>query len=108
MRWMRSQPRTVRSRISASGRGRPDSRSSPSMVVSARTVVTLSPLLGNGSELFGLMLGEQRLCKLREVAVHDVVDLIEREPDAMIGHPPLREIVGADALGAVARADEGF
>src|SRR5205814_6128364 len=25
--------------------------------------------------------------------------------DTVVGHPPLREIVGADALGAVARAD---
>src|SRR6267142_42796 len=105
---MRSVPRIRRSSISASGRGRPDPRTRPSIVVSARTVVTPSPLLRDGGELLGLMLGEQRLCQLTEVAIHDVVDLVEREPDAVIGDPPLREIVGADALGAVARADEGF
>src|SRR5882672_2195544 len=108
MRWMRSQPRTVRSRIWASGRGRPDSRSRLSMVASTTIVVTPLPLLRDGGELLGLMLGEQRLRQLREVAVHDVVDLVEREPDAVIGHPPLREIVGTDALRPVARADEGF
>src|SRR5882672_3384297 len=105
---MRSVPRIRRSSISASGRGRPDPRSRPSIVVSATTVVTPSPLLRDGGELLGLMLGEQRLCQLTEVAIHDVVDLVEREADAVVGDPPLRKIVGADALGAVARADERF
>ena len=31
--------------------------------------------------------------------------LVERQIDAVVGDAPLREIIGADALGAVARAD---
>ena len=34
-----------------------------------------------------------------------LVELVEGEVDAVVGHPPLRKIVGADALRAVARAD---
>ncbi len=41
----------------------------------------------------------------RAPAFHDRLDLVEREIDAVVGHTPLREIVGADALGTIARAD---
>ena len=43
--------------------------------------------------------------QLARVAVHDVVELVERQIDAVIGDAALRKIIGADALGAVARAD---
>ena len=53
-----------------------------------------------------LALGGQRVDDLVEpVALHDPVERIEGEVDAVVGHPPLREIVGADALRAVAGAD---
>src|SRR5437867_7451833 len=67
-----------------------------------------SALFGERGELLGLVLREQRLRQLGKVAVHDVVDLVEGETDAVVGDPSLRKIVGADALGTVARADQGF
>src|SRR5229473_207667 len=46
--------------------------------------------------------------QLGKVAVHDVVDLVEREADPVVGDSPLRKIIRTDALGAIARSDEGF
>ena len=37
-------------------------------------------------------------------AAHDGVQLVQREVDPMVGHAVLREVVGADALAAVAGA----
>ena len=52
------------------------------------------------------MFGGQRLDDLVErLAVEHLVELVERQVDAVVGDPPLRKIVGADALGAVAGAD---
>src|SRR6266853_6562428 len=67
-----------------------------------------STLFGERGELLGLVLGEQRLRQLGKIAVHDVVDLVESETDAVIGDPSLRKIVSADALGTVPGADQGF
>src|SRR5687768_15800802 len=52
-----------------------------------------------------LVAGDQRIDDLVQLTVHDPVDLVEREVDAVVRHAPLREVVGADPLGAVARAD---
>src|SRR5882672_6595718 len=107
----RSQPRTEQSNNSASNRGNPDSRSKPPIVAPASTAFTPGPastLIGERGELLGLVLGEQRLRQLEEIAVHDVVDLVEGETDAVIGDPSLRKIISADALGAVPRTDQGF
>ncbi len=41
-----------------------------------------------------------------EPALEDLVELVERQVDAVIRDAPLRVVVGADALRAVARADE--
>src|SRR5260221_14330023 len=50
--------------------------------------------------------GEQGLDDLVEgFPAHHLVDLVEREVDAVVAHSPLREIIGADALRAVAGAD---
>src|SRR5438094_1248251 len=38
------------------------------------------------------------------LAGQHLVELVEGQVDAVVGHPSLREIVGADPLGAVARA----
>src|SRR6266487_4298596 len=111
MRRTRSQPRTEQSNNSASMRGNPDSRSKPSIVATVSRVFIRcpgSPLFGECGELLGLVLCEQRLRQLGKVAIHDVVDLVEGETDAVVGDPSLRKIIGADALGAVARADQGF
>src|SRR5712691_6123056 len=108
---MRSQPRTEQSSNSASNRGNPDSRSKPPIVAPASTVFTPGPastLIGERGKLLGLVLGEQRLRQLGKIAVHDVVDLVEGETDAVVGDPSLRKIISADTLGTVARADQGF
>src|SRR5579871_2628867 len=51
-------------------------------------------------QLLGLVLLVERRDELVQVAVHHVVELVEREVDAMVGDAALRKIVGADALGA--------
>src|SRR5262249_17063516 len=48
----------------------------------------------------------ERLDDFAEITRDDGVQLVQRQIDAMISHPVLREGVGADALGAVAGADE--
>src|SRR5206468_12828561 len=55
---------------------------------------------------FRLMLGHQRVDDLAQrLAFHHLRQLVEREIDAVVAHSRLRKIIGADALGAVARAD---
>src|SRR5579862_1656836 len=56
-------------------------------------------------QLFGLMFLVQGTDELIEIAVHDIVQFIEREVDAVVGYPSLRKIIRANALGAIARAD---
>ena len=43
-----------------------------------------------------------------ELARHDAFEAVERQVDAMVGEPTLREIVGADAFRPVAGADLGL
>src|SRR5882757_303779 len=107
----RSHPRMEQSNTSPSNRGNPQSRSRLRIVAPVSTAFTPEPastLIGERGELLGLVLGEKGLRQLGQIAVHDVVDLVEGETDAVIGDPSLRKIIGADALGAVARADQGF
>ena len=49
--------------------------------------------------------GGERRQHLVEVALHHLVELVERQADAMVGQPALREVVGADPLRPVAAAD---
>ena len=52
------------------------------------------------------MVAQQRVDDLVErFALHDFVELVERQIDAVVGDAALREIIGADALRAVAGAD---
>src|SRR5919201_3261408 len=67
-----------------------------------------SRFFGELRELLGLVFGAERGDKLVELAVHDAIDLVEREVDAVVGDAALRKVVRADALGAIARADERF
>src|SRR5262249_49217645 len=77
-------------------------RASPSPTWAASGV---SRLL-HGCELARVMLGDQSIDQLVERgAFQHLVELVQRQADAVIGDPPLGEIVGADALRAVARAD---
>src|SRR5690606_36710682 len=57
-------------------------------------------------ELRGAVFGEQRVDDLVErLAGEHLVDLVEREIDAMVGDAALREVVGADPFRPIARAD---
>ena len=49
---------------------------------------------------------EQGVDHRLQVAGQDVVELVERQVDAVIGQPVVGKVVGADALAAVAGADQ--
>ena len=53
-------------------------------------------------QLFRLVGGDEGVDEFVEGAVHDAVDLIERQADAVVGDAALGEVVGADLLAAVA------
>src|SRR5689334_20193481 len=80
----------------------------------SRAPVTISCLapkarllcIRHGGELLGLILARQSVGQLEKVPVDDCVDLVERQIDAVVGHPALRKVVGANALAAVAAADQ--
>ena len=72
----------------------------------ARALITAQLSRAHRPEQVGLILVRERPDHVVEIAVDDVLDLVEREIDAVIREPALREVVGADALGAIARADE--
>src|SRR5579862_7361944 len=67
----------------------------------------LSSVVGIGAVLegLGLEVRAQALDDVLDVTVHDARQVVLREADAVIGDAVLREVVGADLLGAVARAD---
>ena len=52
------------------------------------------------------MLGGERSEQLAHVAIHDRGDLVQGQINPVIGDTALREVVGADAFGTVARADQ--
>src|SRR5262249_59414504 len=55
---------------------------------------------------FRLVLGHERVDDLAQrLAFDHLRQLVKREIDAVVAHAPLRKIISADALGAVARAD---
>src|SRR5688572_19581932 len=49
---------------------------------------------------------DERISHRLHVARDDLVELVEREPDAMIGDPVLRKVIRANALAAIATANE--
>src|SRR5207247_7551274 len=55
-------------------------------------------------ELLGLGMRDQRVDDLAEVAVEDFLQAMQREADAVVGHPRLLEVVGPDLLAPVAGA----
>ena len=60
----------------------------------------------DGGEQARLMLGDQGIDDLVEAApLQHQIEAVQREADAVIGDAPLRKIIGADALRAVAGAD---
>src|SRR5690554_2802371 len=52
-------------------------------------------------QLFNLMGGNERLNYFIQVAIYNWVYLVKRQANAVIGHPALGEVVGADALTAL-------
>ena len=55
-------------------------------------------------QLFGALGGDEGVDDLVKIAVHDLVELVESQSDAVIGQTALGEIVGADLFAAVAGA----
>src|SRR5437667_5791698 len=53
----------------------------------------------------GLLAHDERVHDRVDVAVEHAVEGVEGQVDTVVGHPALREVVGADLLRAVARAD---
>src|SRR5699024_8776327 len=73
----------------------------------ASPMVAMAMSVGaEGGQLFGLVLGKQRVDDGIELAGHDVVELVQRQIDAMIGDSALRKVIGANALRPVATADQ--
>src|SRR5436190_14286525 len=59
-------------------------------------------------ELLGLKFLSECDDELVEIAVHDRVDFVQRQIDAVIGDAALRKVVRANALAAIARADQAL
>src|SRR6218665_155212 len=59
-------------------------------------------------QLLGLARMAQGLQHLVEFAVEHLLQLVQRQLDAVVGEPSLREVVGADAVAALATADQAL
>jgi hypothetical protein len=56
-------------------------------------------------QLSRLMVGDQRINHLIDLAHHHPVELVECQVYPVVGHPALGEIVGSDPFRPVTRAD---
>src|SRR5439155_25720329 len=56
-------------------------------------------------DLLGLVVGDEAVDDLVELAVQDLLQAVDREADAVVGDAALLEVVRADLLAAVARSD---
>jgi hypothetical protein len=56
-------------------------------------------------EFFSLVVSGKGVDDLIEAALHDQIELVEGESDAVVGDAVLGEVVGANFLAAVAGAD---
>ena len=59
------------------------------------------PLGERVAELLTIIL-DQRVGHRLQIAGNDLIKLIERQPDAVVGYPIIGEIIGANPLAAVA------
>src|SRR5205085_12621589 len=59
------------------------------------------------AELLATIVLDQFRGQRGEVALHHTVEAVQGQADPVIGHAVLREVVGADPLRPVARADQG-
>src|SRR6266849_1406209 len=64
-----------------------------------------SPPQRSGAQCLRLLLRRQGVDKRIDFAVQHVVELAERQVDAMVGDAGLREVVSANSFRTVARAD---
>src|SRR5437763_16893937 len=64
-------------------------------------------LLAFVTQLLGTEVCGQRIDDRIQSAIHDDVELVQRQADAVVRDAILREIVGPDLLAAIARADHG-
>src|SRR5204863_5117416 len=81
-------------------------RAPPSVSCATVTVTSRITVLVHRRQRARLMLGDECVDQLVErSAFEHLLELVQRQADAMIGDASLREIVGADALRAVAGAD---
>src|SRR5690606_36150902 len=70
------------------------------------TVVIRAPLLAYRGQPLGLVLRDQRINQLNQALPGEhAFQLVQGEPDTVIGHAALREVIGADPFGSVAAAD---
>src|SRR5262249_39446601 len=110
----RSQPRTWPSSRSASSSGEAMPAARRRIVASCRSCLTVGAAredtavvrLADGRflELLGLVVGDERVHDLVQVAVQHVLQAVQREADAVVRDARLLEVVGADLLGAIAGA----
>src|SRR3569623_1108785 len=111
--WLRVSPKTWASNTSASTRGeaRPVSCSAASARQSA-ILLCCNEYMGSQrrasiaecGELLGLVLIDERVDDVVEIALDDIFQFIQGEVDAVVGEAALWKIVGADALRTVAAA----
>src|SRR5437867_1925106 len=104
-----------RTSASSRGEGMPNparkaspSRIAPATVVSRRLALNFRPRHLNPGlfpEAFGLIVGFQRVEKLVERSIQHRFQLVDRQADTMVRDPILGEIVGADLLATVSRAN---
>src|SRR5450759_3133737 len=73
----------------------------------SRTVAMSRPLcgavVGERRQQLGLIRVAESVDQLVEVTVHESRQAVQVEPDAVVGQSILREIVGTDLLGTLAR-----
>src|SRR3569833_2847857 len=102
-------PRSWSSRPSARSRAlrrRPAVRPYARRWSGDRPARALAQLVLERAQARGLVLGDQRIDHVvQRLALHDLGQVVERQVDAVVGHPALRVVVGADALGTGAGAD---
>ena len=62
-------------------------------------------LRGFSLQFLCLVIGNQRINNRLQSALHDQVQLVQRQPDAVIGKPVLREVIRANFFLAIAGLD---
>src|SRR5690349_14689605 len=88
-----SQPAAVKGIVAESSASRPD------------VVALANRLLFEPAALLGVLQGGADLVQL---AAEHGLEVVDGEPDAVVGDPALRIVVGADLLRAVPRPDLGL